>query len=161
MYQWFLAFYWTKTVRPFFLFFMECWWGVSCRSNFPASGYLSGTIFLKTRFLLVPGPPMGLRGKWSSDSNSPHRVTPQQPFSCKFDFFWFLAHQWGFEANEAQIRTPHIGLPLGNHSPKNPISIDSWPTNGVSRQMELRFELPTSDYSLGNHFPENSISIGS
>jgi len=152
MCQWFLAFYWTKTVRLFFLFFMECWWRVCNRSKLSASGYLSGTIFLKTRFLLVPDPPMGLRGKWSSDSNSSHRVTPRQPFSWKLDVYWFLAHQWGFEANGAQIGAPHIGFLLGNHFPENSISIGSWPTNGISGQMELRFELPTSSYPLETIF---------
>src|ERR1700722_1835677 len=152
MCQWFLAFYWTKTVRLFFLFFVECWWRVCNRSKLSASGYLSGTIFLKTRFLLVPGPSMGLRGKWSSDWSSPHRIAPWEPFSGKLDFYWFLAHQWDFGANGAQIRTPHIELPLGNHFFENSISIGSWPINGASRQMELRFELPISDYPLRTIF---------
>src|ERR1700722_7828854 len=103
------------------------------RFELPTLDYPLGTIFLKIRFLLVPSPPMGLRGKWSSDSSSPHRIAAWEPFSWKLDFYWFLTHQWSFKANGAQIRTPHIELSLGNHFPENSISIGSWPTNGVSR----------------------------
>src|ERR1700722_1479721 len=116
------------------------------------SGYPSATIFLKTRCLLVPGPSMGFRGKWSSDWSSPHRIPPWEPFSGKLDFYWFLAHQWDFQVNGAQIRTPHIELPLGSHFPENSISIGSWLTNEVPEQRELRFELPTSNYPLGTVF---------
>src|ERR1700722_6261950 len=72
MYQWFLAFYWTKTVHLFFLFFY---------------GVLVG--------------------------------------------------------RQLSIQFSRIGLPLGNHFPKNSISIGSWPTNGPSRKMALKFVLPT------------------
>ena len=73
-------------------------------------------------------------------------------FSWKLDFYWFLAHQWGFKVNGAQIRTPHIELPLGNKFSENSISIGSWLTNEVSEQMELRFELPASNYPLKTIF---------
>jgi hypothetical protein len=42
---------------------------------FPASSYPRITCFRRTRFSLVPGPPMGFRGEWTFDSDFPYRVT--------------------------------------------------------------------------------------
>jgi hypothetical protein len=51
---------------------------------FSASRYPRITCFQKTRFSLVPGRPMGFRGEWTSDSNSPHRVTYRNIESCQY-----------------------------------------------------------------------------
>src|ERR1700677_336184 len=73
---------------------------------------------------------MGFRGQWSSYSNSPHRITPWEPFSRKLDFYWFLA-------------LPHPLRPL----------------HGVSGPMELIFELPASNYPLGTVFPKTRFLL--
>ena len=49
---------------------------------FPASRYPRVTCFHGTRFSLVSGRPMGFRGEWTSDSNSPHPVTSNSIDAC-------------------------------------------------------------------------------
>ena len=51
--------------------------------------YPRKTCFLKTRFSLVPSRPMGFRGKRTSDSNSPLRITPGKHVFQKLHFCWF------------------------------------------------------------------------
>ena len=65
--------------------------------NFPASSCPWGSTFQKSRFSLIPGPPMGFRDEWRSDSTFPHRVAPPGPLLIKLDFHWFPVHQRGSE----------------------------------------------------------------
>ena len=63
-----------------------------------------------------------------------------ETISHKRRFLLVPLDQYGFQANEAQIQTAHIELPMGSRFLKNSFLIGSWLTNWVSREIELRFE---------------------
>ena len=80
---------------------------------------------------MAPGPPIGSRDEWGSDSTFPHQVTPRGPVFRNLDFHWFPVNQWGFEVIGPRTRCPHTEKVL--------------PRSSMKRRENVRFYLCSFD----------------
>jgi hypothetical protein len=95
---------------------------------------------------LVDREPIEIEFSEKRVSKSSSRIAHKKPFSRKCNLYWFSVNQWDFGANGPHIWTPQLKLPLNSRFSEKWISIGCQSTNGISRQMDLIFQLPSSNY---------------